>query len=518
MKLKTILNLVHHHYPIQVLNPPAKNSDILGLQLHTNDKLVINQSNFIYVITDSAKPLLSTQFPSVILTDTPQQCDQKTTQIVASKLQITHIQNLITTLLAYEASHYTQLADLSMAVLRHSDLQSSVNRVANILLDPVIIVDNAYKVIASSTNYDVTDPLWQRIIHDGYAPYSLLVEMTRIVANSNPEDKTEPFLVKCDLSPVHKMAIKLTYNHHDIGYIVMFNNPTEINDNHWTMIPHLAKIISELLVQTPKFSEMYGDIRGRTLKALLTGANKNRIDTLMQLGQINIPTQCTAIVSKMNSAVTQQQIKYYAEEIKAAYPTCFYNHQGPYVYLILACGSTHDDLNVIEHISTKLNLSVVVSGTYTDFFDSYNYLTLAKQALDVANQLGTQRNFSYTSDYSADVIMNQLPNQTILNYFKNPDLIKLQAYDTKNQTELFPTLVAYFKCNRSLKETAQRLYVHRNTLTNRMERIQSLIPIDFMDGEQLFTLEFNLKLMEFQHLEKASSNKTIDEKSSINKI
>ena len=73
----------------------------------------------------------------------------------------------------------------------------------------------------------------------------------------------------------------------------------------------------------------------------------------------------------------------------------------------------------------------------------------------------------------------------------------LQKYDDLNKTELVPTLIQYFKCNRELKDTANSLFIHRNTLTKRIERIESLVAIDFNNADEMFKLEYSFRIMEY---------------------
>jgi carbohydrate diacid regulator len=47
-----------------------------------------------------------------------------------------------------------------------------------------------------------------------------------------------------------------------------------------------------------------------------------------------------------------------------------------------------------------------------------------------------------------------------------------------NEPELHETLDAFFKANCSPAATSQRLFIHRNTLTYRLDKITSLIGLD----------------------------------------
>ena len=61
----------------------------------------------------------------------------------------------------------------------------------------------------------------------------------------------------------------------------------------------------------------------------------------------------------------------------------------------------------------------------------------------------------------------------------------LLKYDTENNTELTQTLLKFLECKFNISETAKGLYIHRNTLINRMNKIKELL---YDDLESMDTL------------------------------
>jgi len=69
-------------------------------------------------------------------------------------------------------------------------------------------------------------------------------------------------------------------------------------------------------------------------------------------------------------------------------------------------------------------------------------------------------------------------------------------FDKSSHTELTKTLKAYFLCNYNASATAKQLYLHRNTMLNRLEKIKELLQIDFTNTEENFLLYLSLITME----------------------
>ena len=68
-------------------------------------------------------------------------------------------------------------------------------------------------------------------------------------------------------------------------------------------------------------------------------------------------------------------------------------------------------------------------------------------------------------------------------YLAHPIIIHLLRYDQKHGTNLREVLYQYLASDRNLKATAQILYMHRNTVSNKLNLIQKTCPVNFDDGE-----------------------------------
>ena len=57
----------------------------------------------------------------------------------------------------------------------------------------------------------------------------------------------------------------------------------------------------------------------------------------------------------------------------------------------------------------------------------------------------------------------------------HPGVVQLYVYDLKNKTNLLETLKTYLECGENAVQTAQNLYIHRNTLYQRLKKINGII-------------------------------------------
>lgn len=73
-------------------------------------------------------------------------------------------------------------------------------------------------------------------------------------------------------------------------------------------------------------------------------------------------------------------------------------------------------------------------------------------------------------------------------------IARIDSYDRRKNTDLLDTLETYLECAGNLTKTSERLFVHRNTLIQRLERLQSLCDIDLQERANWLTLQVAIKV------------------------
>ena len=84
-------------------------------------------------------------------------------------------------------------------------------------------------------------------------------------------------------------------------------------------------------------------------------------------------------------------------------------------------------------------------------------------------------------------IVSEYTSATLL----HPALAAIKAHDRQHKTEYYQTLLCFLKNERHHRHTAEELFIHRNTLFQRLEKIQELWPLDLDDNEERFYLLFS---------------------------
>lgn len=144
-----------------------------------------------------------------------------------------------------------------------------------------------------------------------------------------------------------------------------------------------------------------------------------------------------------------------------------------------------------ETISSLIqqNRSAFVFGTH---FHSIDHMKRSVITLKKAYQISTifqKKGFIFYGDMHLEKVL--FP---ILQDEQHPLLIEeylkpIIQYDQANQSNLLKTLQTFLLCKCNKKETADRLFIVRQTLYHRLQKIRELIGDDFLEPEKRLLLE-----------------------------
>lgn len=82
-------------------------------------------------------------------------------------------------------------------------------------------------------------------------------------------------------------------------------------------------------------------------------------------------------------------------------------------------------------------------------------------------------------------------------YLSHPGLVKLYRYDAAHRTNLLDVLYYYCLNNCSVSQAAKAVYMHRNTFSARLAKLQELIREDLTNGEIQQRMIFSYKILRY---------------------
>ncbi|MBP2634544.1 MAG: transcriptional regulator, PucR family [Firmicutes bacterium] len=206
--------------------------------------------------------------------------------------------------------------------------------------------------------------------------------------------------------------------------------------------------------------------------------------------------------AEVNWPILSAQLSKIAQQVIAeTYPLSLVSERAGKIIALLAVMNT---FNREQELYTRLHQAlgkvfenlIVSIGVGTEESD----ITSAQRSFHVAL---TSLNLGRTTKSAGRIVqpyeiacyhMLSKPETTfILSQICQPIIAKLQHADIKTKSDFLKTLEKYLESEKNLTETAKELYIHRNTLSNRLERIIDLTGLDFENRELMLCLRLSLR-------------------------
>ncbi|MBP2000311.1 purine catabolism regulator [Paenibacillus shirakamiensis] len=146
---------------------------------------------------------------------------------------------------------------------------------------------------------------------------------------------------------------------------------------------------------------------------------------------------------------------------------------------------------VCDHLS-DVHIHGGAGNTRYRILDTPTGFKEAGQVIELSKNVPAMASCLFYSDMGAYQLLKAIPSPSILEAFVQEHLGAIYAHEKEHQHRLLETLDMYLQCSGSKHETARRLFIHRQTLYNRMERLQELLGDDFMEQNTRICLELAL--------------------------
>lgn len=156
---------------------------------------------------------------------------------------------------------------------------------------------------------------------------------------------------------------------------------------------------------------------------------------------------------------------------------------------------------LIEQLDSEFPGSSVyigLSGPAKALLDWQQTYEESLQAMQLAQRLQIGNQVVEFKSLGVYKLLYELESQPTVRRFADEIMRSLVEYDEQNRGSLVKTVEAYFNHHGNISQTAESLFVHRNTLLYRMERIQDLTQMQLDEANMRLALHLALKLWQLR--------------------
>ena len=125
----------------------------------------------------------------------------------------------------------------------------------------------------------------------------------------------------------------------------------------------------------------------------------------------------------------------------------------------------------------------------------------ANEAQQMGQHLNREGGVTHFNDLGIYRYLYKIARMDDLRDMYQEQVGRIASYDHRKGTDLLDTLETYLESAGNLTRTAERLFVHRNTLIQRLERLKSLCEIDLQERSNWLTLQVAIKVYKLRNSE-----------------
>ena len=390
---------------------------------------------------------------------------------------------------------YDQLTEL---VLQGKDLYALAATLSNVLKRSISIEDPTFRVVATS-QYGPIDIARERTIASGRTS----PEMAHHLLESGIYNKLLQRMRPTRVPPIPEMGMSMErfvapiiVDRQIQGYIWIIAGGRPLTELDELAISHGATVAALFLFKEQAVHEAEENLRGDFFEQLLRG--QERSTTLQELARrfsyrLNVAHQILLIYGNLkaggNLHYVEEQLYHWLQENYVT--TAFAIRRTDHLVVVYESDQNQIGKQLAERLVKSLSypacrLLVGVGSVFEHnspqeaggIRQSYSQ---AREAVEIGRALGKTEGVITFDELGLLHWLYYLPPEAHVGNSYLRYVEKLLAYDQTRNSDLTITLEAYLDYGGALTETSQALYIHRNTLLRRLERIQEICLLDLRD-------------------------------------
>lgn len=361
----------------------------------------------------------------------------------------------------------------------------------------LVLCDIEYRILAWSLAIPVTDPIWKANIGRGYCDYEFIREVRRLKAVQSMSGSRETFEVNCSQSPYRKYAGLLFVRGEPMGFLLLIESEDSYRETHPRMLNSLCSALSYGI---PRYAPAWVCQRTgfqRLLYNLLIGADLSDFPEAIQ----ELPAFSASRVFCCRKDENTGAEKKDAEIVPAGFlegilPEAVLVRHRKAFYVLVPDGRALQMAKEGSAFHAVLKERGLTAGMSPLLRDLGSFQRACRMAEKVQAETDPDHRILTFESLLPQILVDDLKEHMDLCLYIHPALRILESYDEKNGSGLLMTLGVYLKNGESIKETADALYLHRNSVVYRLNKIEEIGRISLQDPEVRFGLRLGLLILE----------------------
>ncbi len=372
---------------------------------------------------------------------------------------------------------------LQVAITRGGSIQELIDLSREALPLPLFVADSFGNVVGYSGGFEALaeeDPYWSCIVRERRMSDRIFFDTLRNDTGAEGGDWNSSLRIY-QTEQRRIVGLNLSVGEEVVGKLII----AEAGGLLTTGVCQLAEIFSDAIAGT--LAAQGDNAELRTVMNTLENYLDSKPAIIDQLW--SRICECTAkredeelelVLLKNISRSDKLFNRNLAYRIGSSIDGCFGLVFHDYVAAIICCAREAQLLSELWKILPQEEYLCGISLPFSDANGMQRAGNQAALALLYGNQ--TPPSVSHCIDHAFLYFLNKLAgDKSFGSELLHPGLMRLRRYDEHHGTDFFNTLYQYLLAERNVVATAKALFIHRNSMIYRLQRIQQLLDVDLDD-------------------------------------
>ena len=380
------------------------------------------------------------------------------------------------------------------------DLQPALNYSASVLGVPVHITDAAYKLIAASDNLANPDPLWEELQTKGFFSEDTIKKFYSTQLTSNIASQSGPIFFETlgfpyIITPIFMSGNKVA------SLTALVSDKTDSRELYEYMSALADFIKNKFYIDN--FQITYQSSRVELfLKDLLSGQACSQFIINERSHYFGFTENERYALLNISTAAGGPifPVLYFKNIVKSNFPdalSVIYNNS---IVLLFKFTDFRDyktlNLSSINEYLISYNMHGCLSSPFNNLALIPKIYNQTGRAIAIGCHLQPDAAIYHYSKLSLYHLLESASSSLDLLSLCHPAVVFLKEYDTEHGSDYVETLCR-FLMHRKKQDVQKELFIHRNTLNYRLEKIEALININWNDSDELFSMLLSCRIIRY---------------------
>lgn len=369
------------------------------------------------------------------------------------------------------------------------DIDLLVKDTGKILGCPLMVIDDTYHVAAHYSPDGFSDDVFDSAVKLGEITY----EAGALISESDELTGGKADFIEPEDSPYRRRFSPLISGGIRLGYLICVdvdNRLSSIASETYNRIENI--LAKQMFVEAGRIDRPF-ETAEEIMMHLLDGGFQSQSYFKLQISSTYLADFHPAAFALIDPVAYHSQYngkRLLKDELTYRfYESHPFLHKGK-VFMFLQKGHDH---KAFEELAKEFHLKVVISSPIDDIYNIPEMYNLVLEALNIIVDEDIEKgNVFSVSQLAVPVMLRRIQGYDKL---ISPKIISLADYDRRKESQYCETLYYYLTCDRSLKDTCEALFTHRNTILYRIRKMKEDFEIPLDDPNLHFKLLLEISLI-----------------------